>query len=298
MLAMNIERLEELANKGDAESQYKLALYYLDEKGDAVKGKHYLEMSVSNGWPDALGYLGELLYEEKLYDKALILLNRAVDKSPKAKYVLAKMYRDGFGVVRDKRRYTQMMQDAASAGEKSAQLYLALSYFNGEDGFIKDLAEAEKWALKASGHREDLYCYSEYPYAHALLGKIYEAMGDKSLFMRKRKMELYGKAKRCFLIAIIRGFEDAALDLGLMYSKGFFGSRKEAVSCLTMAVAHGVPGAEKVLKNTISWFDDKEDLIKTFYSEAASSVFSLLGINGVLVDQLCELAVELLYKGE
>lgn len=296
----DIKRIKELADQGDSKSQYLLARHYTDKERDAEKGGYYLGLALANDYDEALAYVGEVLYVNNHYSQAYDYLKKAVDKNhASAMYYLAMMHLEGNGVAQNIAIGNQLMLKSANAGNKDAQTCMALWFFNGEFGSKKDLQEAEKWAIKASGHREDLYCYTEHPYAHSVLGRIYEEMGEKLPFFRKeKKKELYKKAEYCFLIASIRGQRNALLNLGFLYSRGELGDKKKCLHYFALAKMYNVPNADECLKRFAVYFEDRTELVKCLTEEAFGSTLSMFGVEGVVVDQLCAVIVELIYDKE
>lgn len=298
----NIEQVKVLADQGDAKSQYLLARHYTDKERDAEKGGYYLGMALANDYDEAFAYAGEVLYVNNQYLQAFDYLKKAADKNhSSATYYLAEMYLNGYGIAKDLTTGSQLMLKSANAGNKDAQTCMALCFFKGELGIKKDLQEAEKWAIKASGHRDpkEIFCYTEHPYAHLILGCIYNEMGDKLLFFkREKKKELYQKAEYCFLIASIRGQRDALLHLGFLYSDGVLKDKKKCLHYFAMAKMWNVPNADEYLKNCANYFNDKTEFVKCITEEAFTTTLSMFGIEGVVVDQLASALVEIAYGEE
>lgn len=297
----DIKQIKELADQGDPKAQYLLARHYTDKERDSEKGGYYLRLALANDYVEALAYVGEVLYVNNHYSQAYDYLKKAVDKNnhSSAMYYLAMMHLEGNGVAKNLVIANQLMLKSANAGNKDAQTCMALSSLNGELGVEKNLQAAEKWAIRASGHREDLYCYTEHAYAHSVLGCIYEEMGDKLPFFRKeKKKELYKKAEYCFLIASIRGQRDALLNLGFLYYRGELEDKKKCLHYFALAKMYNVPNADDCLKRCSAYFEDRTELIKYLTEEAFGSTLSMFGVEGAVVDQLCSVIVELIYDSE
>jgi len=118
-----IEYYRRLAEKGDAEAQFRLGEKYDERYGhdvvkDEVAAVKWFRMAAEQGNAEAQFRLGE-------------------------------RYADGRGVAKDEVAAVKWYRMAAEQGNISAQLNLAIAYENGT-GLEKDIDEAKKWYLKAA----------------------------------------------------------------------------------------------------------------------------------------------------
>ena len=114
--------LKKLANDGDADAQYLLALLY--GHSNSVVTKDYAES-------------GRWLTKSALQGIAL------------AQLLLGTMYADGRGVARDYSEAVRWYAKAALQDNADAQFNLGWMYYNGQ-GLTKDYVEAMRWYTKAA----------------------------------------------------------------------------------------------------------------------------------------------------
>ncbi len=75
-----------------------------------------------------------------------------------AQYRLGRMYDNGWGVQRDRRKAAEYYRLAGNKGHANAQARLGVAHFNGE-GAVQNYGEAYKWLAKAAeqGHPDSMY---------------------------------------------------------------------------------------------------------------------------------------------
>ena len=118
---MDDEKLIELAEKGDAESQYKLGLNYTygtDVPKDNAKAAEWFKKASDQGFIPARRELGILLASgdgvEPDMQTAIQYLSDAADQlDPSALYHLGLMYEIGIGVPKDMQKAVRMLAYAA-----------------------------------------------------------------------------------------------------------------------------------------------------------------------------------------
>ena len=65
------------AEQGDPEAQYQVGKWFLQSKDTIEEGKHYLDLAVEQGHPQACLELAEQMMEEAQYSRAVELLRNA-----------------------------------------------------------------------------------------------------------------------------------------------------------------------------------------------------------------------------
>ena len=133
--------LEKAAEKGDLDSQYSTALYYLNTK-QYEKALTWFRKAAKQGHAGATYYCGNMLYNgigvEKNQTDGLKFLKSASNKNfIMADYLLGRIYYEGDGVVKDAKTAVTYLRKAANKGNEKAKWLLGLCYLNGE-GLNKD----------------------------------------------------------------------------------------------------------------------------------------------------------------
>jgi len=97
--------------------------------------------------------LGQLFFEERLYDSAFVEFNRTREKDAQAKYQLAVMYYDGMGVKQNQGLALKLMKEVACSQETKAKHLVHSACFNIGMAFLQGAGtpqsyeDAEKWLL-------------------------------------------------------------------------------------------------------------------------------------------------------
>jgi len=178
-----------LAEAGDAQAQFNLAVLYEQGRGveiDSEKAAYWNDRAVASGYAPALHNLALSLLAEKKNIEAISYLKQAaavnfaasqytlgkihqfgigIPENPiiafqyvklaansglvTAQYNLGKMYRDGYGVDVDEIISTKWFEAAASQGYGKAQNNISGRYRMGQ-GVIRDDVQALKWAILAA----------------------------------------------------------------------------------------------------------------------------------------------------
>ena len=111
---------------------YKAALAY-EKEGDRPRNVEMLRNASKLGCVDAMADLGDKLIEDCLYEEGFQWLSTSSDmNSPKAKYLLGLLYRDGIYVEQDFHQAFILFEEASLLCNKEALFFLALCYLNGE----------------------------------------------------------------------------------------------------------------------------------------------------------------------
>ena len=152
-----------LADKGEVEAQYNLALCY--DKGQGVpqdhsKAAYWYQKAADQGFAFAQ-YILALCYDKgqgvpQDHSKAAYWYQKAADQGfAFAQYILALCYDKGQGVPQDHSKAAHWYQKAADQNLPGAQLNLALCYDKGH-GVPQDYSKAVYWYEKAAAQNYDL----------------------------------------------------------------------------------------------------------------------------------------------
>ena len=186
--------LKNLAEMGDSEQQYRLALYYLNnsQADNAIK---WFELAAQNGSVGATYYCGYLLHQgmgvTQDKKKGIGLMQKAEEKGfIAADNQLGRIYYEGDGVERDFAKAVNYLNKAAPTTGK-AQWLLGLCYLKGQ-GVTKDYYLATQWMVESAFAHEKEF--------NALLGDESESafsqylMGLKHYYIEKN----FDAAIACF----------------------------------------------------------------------------------------------------
>ena len=146
------EKLEQVAERGDAYAQYRMGQLYRDGPlliPDNHKAKHWLSQAAKQGLPEAQYALGKLLlsddWEVRDPDEGIHWLKQAAENgSHFAAYRLGKEYLEGNAVNKDTSRAADWFTKSAEAGNQYAQYMLGKLYLMGQ-GLPRDQAQATVW---------------------------------------------------------------------------------------------------------------------------------------------------------
>ena len=185
-----ISYLENVAKAGDADSQYKLALYYLNNKRADVAVK-WVKKASDGGVVGATYYYGWLLHQglgiKQDKAKGITLMEQAAKKGfSAANYQLGKIYYEGNGTDKDYAKAVDYLKKAAPANA-DARWLLGLCYLQGS-GTQQDYYQATQWFANAgTGHKDEFKTllkeeatYAQYIYGlkEYLISKNYDAALD------------------------------------------------------------------------------------------------------------------------
>jgi len=145
MTTYELRELEEKANQGDAESQFRLGDYYQWDAPDApisTEALKWYELSAENGFIGAQFTLGEFYFQgeggyEKSYDKAFKWFKKAADSGDgMALWRVGSFYELGVGVEKDHEEAIKWYKRSAEEGYSTARVCLAffilISYLTGD----------------------------------------------------------------------------------------------------------------------------------------------------------------------
>ena len=151
------EKLEQVAERGDAHAQYRMGQLYRDGPlliPDNHKAKHWLTQAAKQGLPEAQYALGKLLlsddWEVRDPDEGIRWLKQAAEnRSHYAAYRLGKEYLEGNIVNNDTTKAADWFTKSAEAGNQYAQYMLGKLYLMGQ-GLPRDQAQAMMWFSRSA----------------------------------------------------------------------------------------------------------------------------------------------------
>jgi len=163
------KELRPLADRGDAEAQYRLGLMYEFGKGfpqDKAQMMVWLGKSAAQGHPAAQTELGVIyatgdgVPQDNV--KAVSWFRKAASQgNPTAQYNLGLLYAKGSGVRNDDAQAISWFRKAAEQGELNAQFKMGVAYENGE-GVTQDWVLAyANYAIAARGGYKDAAQYRD-----------------------------------------------------------------------------------------------------------------------------------------
>ena len=146
------EKLEQVAERGDAHAQYRMGQLYRDGPlliPNNRKAKQWLTQAVKQGLPEAQYALGKLLlsddWEVRDPDEGIRWLKQAAENgSHFAAYRLGKEYLEGNTVSKDTTRAADWFTKSAEAGNQYAQYMLGKLHLTGQ-GLPRDQDQAMAW---------------------------------------------------------------------------------------------------------------------------------------------------------
>ena len=176
------ELYEKAVEQENAEAEYKLGyIYYygrlpseetiednnfpFKQMTDSVKGLALMESASQKNSADATKTLAGIYMQDKNYSKALVFYKQAAAfGDTDAKMKIAKMYKNGTGVAKDKELALQWYEDAAKDGNVEAIKEVAYTYLSKHRfAEAKDLFEElfEKGYVPAAYEIGNMYLYGE-----------------------------------------------------------------------------------------------------------------------------------------
>ena len=236
----SVEALLQKADKGDAQSQYELAVHYATSRSGQLASNeavHWLRRAAEQGHAEAQSDLG-LLYHRGLgvqpdAAEAAKWLRRAAEQGHTYSQAdLGRLYYLGDGVPRDFAQAAEWYRKAAEQGLAEAQYNLAGLYSDGE-GVSANPSQAVKWYREAAGRG---LAEAQYALAVALVG------GEGA---RKNLAE----AARWARGAAVQGHAQAQFLLARQYEKGLGVKRHigRAIEWYRFAAAQGLVAAQRSL---------------------------------------------------
>lgn len=152
------------------------------------------------------------------------------DKTGEALYIVSRIHKEGFGVVKRNEEYAlELLREAADRGYPVALSVLGMAYFDG-DGVERNVETAKQWWLKAAAKGEDGAFYN--------LAVVYNGI-DRN----------YPEAVKWLRRAIDAGNIYAMKDLARLYAQGNGVPKdiKESVNLMRRAAIAGDQGARQLM---------------------------------------------------
>ena len=151
------EKLEQVAERGDAYTQYRMGQLYRDGPlliPDNRKAKHWLTQAAKQGLPEAQYALGKLFLSDDWEvwdpDEGIRWLKQAAENGSQfAAYRLGKEYLEGNTVSKDTARAADWFTKSAEAGNQYAQYMLGKLCLTGQ-GQPRDQAKAMVWFSRSA----------------------------------------------------------------------------------------------------------------------------------------------------
>ena len=217
MKKLELKKIMDLAESGDADAQLKLGNHYYHSK---YREDRDLDKSVY--WYEAASAQGHL----------------------RAKKQLAGMYEFGIGVKVDDHKAFELYKESAEGGIAESQANLGRMYKNGK-GVIKNEASAREWFMKAGMQGFLVYSYLDKEDLYNL-GVMF-ATGDGVV---KDDVYSYGNYKA----AAMKGHLKSQYALGLMCidDSNIYRSDKDAIKWFTMAAEQGHDDAKNHLDSLVN----------------------------------------------
>lgn len=149
--------LEERAEAGDVESQFKLGNAYDFGHGTNRNGQlamHWYTKAAEQGYAEAQNSLGSGYQAERRYGEALYWYQKAADqKHPLATNNLAYLYDLGLGVDQNRKKGYELYLKSANLGWAEAMFNLANMYGAGQLGSV-DYYQAYLWCARSARFAE------------------------------------------------------------------------------------------------------------------------------------------------
>lgn len=152
-MVSHLEALKQLAESGNPEAQFELAMYFHSQK-EFDTAIAWLKAASSNSYMKAMTNLAICYYfgdgVTQSYEEALALLQKSSENGDlSAKYYIGLSYLNGNGVKQDCRKGFEILLDCAKNGMPWAQLAIGDCYRDGI-GTEADLFEAVSWYARAA----------------------------------------------------------------------------------------------------------------------------------------------------
>ena len=157
--AVNVQPLQEKANKGDSQAQYQLGNYYSFTKKNYDIAKGWYEKAANNGSTEAMNQLGLLyIWNEDASESGVYWLNKAANAGVlQSQYTLGYLYLTGEKILINDAEALKWLTMAAHKGHASSQYELGRMNYYGW-GTDKDSSIAFKLYLNAANAGHALSC--------------------------------------------------------------------------------------------------------------------------------------------
>ena len=195
------------------------------------QAKQFYEAAADKRFTLSEARLGEILYNNKDYKRARVILLRAARKGDRrAQFLLGEIFINGFGVDVDREQALRWYRSAAYKNEPSAQYQLARLYIEGQnDAQAITLLKA----AAVSGHKE--------------------ASNDLGWMFVEGRASQEGSALNWFLRAARQELKASALNIAALYSRGQEVEQNDRLAYMWMLIAEqfGGKGEEEAAQSII-----------------------------------------------
>lgn len=280
------------ATKGDANAQMYLANHYGKNK-NTQKGLYWLEEAVKQGHPQAQYTMALHLYHgngvPKNISKAVALLKKT--NTPRAKHVLAILYRKGAGVNKDLKAWLQLTLYAARNDDYLAQMELQAVFLFGKYNQDKDKVRSRYWLIEAANNQHNdahkaqlmlarqLFAENDTEEAMKWFKKAAEQNNQEAQYIYgtffyngKYQLENYSKAAYWYEKSAQQGYPQAQTALAKLYEhgEGVEVNNEKSLQLYKAAAVQGYALAQYQLgaaffdKNTTASKTKKKDLVKSY----------------------------------
>lgn len=155
--ASEVQEIQQKAEQGDAEAQYKLADLYLSGEGvpqDQSKVLEWLNKSANQGNQKAQGLLGFIYVKNDQVSEGISWFEKSANQgNVNAAGQLGNIYYN----QKDYDKAKNWLLDAASLGDADAQFLLGVMYFNGE-GVARSFDKSVAYAKVACENKNSKAC--------------------------------------------------------------------------------------------------------------------------------------------
>ena len=281
------------ANRGEAESQYQLALCYTAGRGVEKKPGEafkWYEKAAKQGHRFArrelaLCYQSGIGTEKSIPKAKTLLLKLSEEKDSWAQSKIGTLYANGQGVPQNYTEAMRWYQLAAAQNDASAQNNIGILYDN-DLGVAQDYTEAMRWYRLAAAQNDAsaqnnigvLYCHGlgiAQDYVEAVRWyRLAAAQNDASAQYNIGELydnglgvaQDYGKAMGWYRLAAAQNHTRAQYNIGELYVNGFGITQDygEAMRWYRLAAAQNDASAQ----NSIGWLYDHGQGVAQDYAEA------------------------------
>lgn len=273
--AYESKNLLERAKTGDAEAQYRLAVYYY-KKNNLEGAYHWYLKSAEQGNLRSQFNLGIMYHAgqgvPQSYSEALKWWHKAAEQGhAKSQFVLGSMYHRADGVAQNYSEALKWYRRAAEQGHAESQFTLGRMYHSA-DGVTQNYTEATKWYRKAA---EQKYAESQF-----VLGTMYHRA--------EGVVQNYSEALKWYRRAAEQGHAESQFVLGRMYHRGegVAKSYSEAIKWYSKAAEKGHTQSKHILAVINDEADDGKYAASLDTQRRANSLYKRVLENGAIYSEI------------
>lgn len=267
------------AKNGNAESQFKLAEYFLtssDIKRDEKTGMLWLQKAAEQGLSEAEQFLGRIIgrtRDKDNYKRAVYWMEQAANQgNASAQHELADFFKEGIVVRKNIKRALYWERKAADQGNAHASSELAKYYYNKKN---KDTEQALYWYKKAAeqgtGFAAEEYSGFGSDFISFVAGSFFVELAEfyeKENYAEEIVVQHYKKA-------IELEYSEAKYKLAQYYDK--IGNKEEALRWFEAAAESGDEGAVYALAQYYEHETDEDEKAIYWYEKAMKMRQNLAG---------------------